>query len=65
MYLKIDFETYEKYHEMYSVDYIKSTRMFDLGTVLCVLMFLAAIIVLVNLIIKTIWMAAEKKAMAA
>ena len=62
MYLQIDFERLKSVTEMLGLRYVESTFMLDCGFVLCILLFITAAIVLANLVMKTIWMRAEKKA---
>jgi hypothetical protein len=42
------------------LDYVESTFMLDLGIALSVLLFVAAALVCLNLVLKTVWMRQER-----
>lgn len=65
MYLQIDFEKMKSLTEILNLRYVESTFVLDCGYVLGALLFVTAIAVIANLVVKTIWMREEKKLLAA
>jgi hypothetical protein len=59
-YLLVDFERLKEVTETMKLDYVESTFMLDLGIALSALLFVAAALVCLNLVLKTIWMRQER-----
>jgi hypothetical protein len=60
-YLLVDFEQLIKIkEELLAESFTKSTFIFDTGIVLSILLFVLALALIVNLVLKTIWMKNEK-----
>jgi hypothetical protein len=60
-YLLVDFEQlYKIKTEFLRESFAKSTLFFDIGVVLSILLFVLALALIVNLVLKTIWMKNEK-----
>ncbi len=65
LYSRVDFVKLKEISEMRGSRYVESTFMMDCGIVLSILLFVAAAVIIANLVVKTLWMREEKKALAA
>lgn len=60
LYLTVDFEKLKVIAEMMNMRYVESTFFLDLGIAISFILFALALGLVVNLIMKTIWMRREK-----
>lgn len=64
MYLNIDFQRMREVSDLLKLRYVESTFMLDAGFVLSGLLLVVAVLLLTNLVLKTIWMRKERQALA-